>query len=83
MWTSKTFHPTSRDAEMERTIKILKQTIISNEVTRVGSVHTLPSQIADIHVFSGNAEFIVEKATNRAVGVVDSDSRPKTRAKKK
>ena len=83
MWTTETFRPNSKGTEMDRTIKILKQTIISNEVARVGSVHTLPAHIADMPVYTGNAEYVAEKATNRTVGAVDSDSRPKTRARKK
>ena len=80
MWTTETFHPISKGTEMDRTIKILKQTIISNEVARVDSVHTFPAHVAEMHVLAGNAQYVEEKATNR---VVDSDSRPKTRAKKK
>ena len=82
MWTTETFHPNSEGTEMDRTIKILKQTIISNEVARVGSVHTLPAHIADMHVYTGNAEYVQDKATNRAVGVEGSDSEPKKRKRK-
>ena len=78
VWNTETFRP-STEGKMDKTIKILKQTIISNEVARVGTVHTLPAQIADMHVGSGNAEFVEAEATNRAVGVQGSDSTPKKR----
>jgi len=83
MWTTETFHPNSKGTEMDRTIKILNQTIVSNVLAKVNSVHTLPSHVAEMHVLAGNAEYVAEKATNRAVGAVDSDSKAKTRAKKK
>jgi len=78
VWNTQTFRP-STEGKMNKTIRILKQTIISNEVARVGTVHTLPAQIADMHVGSGNAEFVEADATNRAVGVQGSDSTPKKR----
>ena len=68
---------------MNKTIRILKQTIISNEVAKVGTVHTLPAKIAEMHVNSGNAEFVEAEATNRAVGVQGSDSTPKKRKTKR
>jgi len=84
VWMTETFRLKHRgltkpEDEMNKTIRILKQTIISNEVARVGTVHTLPAQIADMHVGSGNAEFVEADATNRAVGVKGSDSTPKKR----
>ena len=81
VWNTQTFRP-STEGKMNKTIKILKQTIISNEVARVGTVHTLPAQIADMHVGSGNAEYMEAPATNHAVGVQNSDSTPKKRKKK-
>jgi len=84
VWMTETFRLKHRgltkpEDEMKKTIRILKQTIISNDVARVGTVHTLPAQIADMHVGSGNAEFVEADATNRAVGVQGSDSTPKKR----
>jgi hypothetical protein len=81
VWNTETFRPSTKET-MDKTIKILKQTIISNDVAKVGTVHTLPAQIADMHVGSGNAEFVEADATNRAVGVQNSDSTPKKRKKK-
>ena len=78
VWNTQTFRPSTKET-MDKTIKILKQTIISNDVAKVGTVHTLPAQIADMHVGSGNAEFVEADATNRAVGVQGSDSTPKKR----
>jgi len=78
VWNTETFRPSTKET-MDKTIKILKQTIISNDVAKVGTVHTLPAQIADMHVGSGNAEFVEADATNRAVGVQGSDSTPKKR----
>jgi len=78
VWMTETFRP-STEGKMNKTIKILKQTIISNEVAKIGTIHTLPAQIADMHVGSGNAEFVEADATNRAVGVQGSDSTPKKR----
>ncbi len=83
MWTTETFHPNSKGVKMDRTIKILNQTIVDNEDARVDSVHTLPAHVAEMHVSVGNAEYVEEKATNRAVGVTDSDSKAKKRAKRK
>ncbi|SVC07444.1 uncharacterized protein METZ01_LOCUS260298 [marine metagenome] len=48
-----------------------------------GSVHTVSAQIAHMHVMAGNAEYVKEGATNRAVGVENSDSVPKKRTRKK
>ena len=84
VWMTETFRLKHRgltklEDEMNKTIRILKQTIISNDVAKVGTVHTLPAQIADMHVGSGNAEFVEADATNRAVGVQGSDSTPKKR----
>ena len=52
-------------------------------MAKVGSVHTVPAQIAHMHVMAGNAEYVKEGATNRAVGVENSDSVPKKRTRKK
>ena len=68
---------------MGNSIKILKQTIVSNEVAKVGSVHTLPKQIAHMHVMSGNAEYVQDEPTNRAVGVKNSDTQVKKRTRKR
>ena len=78
VWNTETFRP-STEGKMDKTIKILKQTIISNEVAKVGTVHTVPARIAEMHVGSGNAEDMEAPATNRAVGVQGSDSTPKKR----
>ena len=48
-----------------------------------GSVHTVSAQIAHMHVMAGNAEYVKGGATNRAVGVENSDSVPKKRTRKK
>ena len=48
-----------------------------------GSVHTVSAQIAHMHVMAGNAEYVKEGATNRAVGVENSDSVTKKRTRKK
>ena len=72
----------SPDTEMENTIKIIRQTIVSNEIAKVGSVHTLPKHVAHMHVSAGNAEYVEDKAINRAVGVEGSDSETKKRKKK-
>ena len=48
-----------------------------------GSVHTVSAQIAHMHVMAGNAEYVKEGATNRAVGVENSDSVPKKRNRKR
>ena len=88
VWNTETFRPSTK-GKMDKTIKILKQTIISNEVAKVGTIHTLPVQIAEMHVGSGNAEFVdyitisEADATNRAVGVKGSDSMPKKRKAKR
>lgn len=88
VWMSEQFRLKHRSLtkpkdEMNLTIRILKQTIISNEVAKVGTVHTIPMKIAEMHVSSGNAEFIEADATNRAVGVKGSDSTPKKRKTKR
>ena len=82
-WTTTTLRPGSHQGNMDHTIKILRQTIVNNEVAKVGSVHTVPAQIAHMHVMAGNAEYVKEGATNRAVGVENSDSAPKKRTRKK
>ena len=82
VWNTETFRPSTK-GKMDKTIKILKQTIISNEVAKVGTIHTLPVQIAEMHVSSGNAEFVEAESTNRAVGVKGSDSMPKKRKAKR
>ena len=68
----------------------LLHTYLENEIVasslaaaKVGSVHTVPVQIAHMHVMAGNAEYVKESATNRAVGVENSDSVPKKRTRKK
>ena len=81
-WNTSSMRPPSPDTEMENTIKIIRQTIVSNEVAKVGSVHTLPKHVAYMHVASGNAEYVEDKAINRAVGVEGSDSETKKRKKK-
>ena len=81
-WNTSSMRPPSPDTEMENTIKIIRQTIVSNEVAKVGSVHTLPKNVAHMHVASGNAEYVEDKVTNRAVGVEGSDSETKKRKKK-
>jgi hypothetical protein len=69
---------------MEKTIKIVKQTIISNEVAKVGSIHKLSIRLCDIHVGSGNAIYVEDgQGRNRAIGVEGSDSEPKKRGRKK
>jgi len=78
MWNTETFHPSSQEVDMDKTIKILKQTIISNDVAK-----TLPAHLADMHVASGNAEYVQNDSTNRAVGLDSSDSEPKKRKKKR
>ncbi len=82
-WTTTTLRPGSDKEIMDHTIKIQHQTIVNNEVAKVGSVHTVPAQIAHMHVMAGNAEYVKEGATNRAVGVENSDSVPKKRSRKK
>ena len=81
-WNTTSLRLPSPDTEMENTIKIIRQTIVSNEIAKVGSVHTLPKHVAHMHVASGNAEYVEDKATNRAVGLEDSDSETKKRKKK-
>nr|BAR33859.1 hypothetical protein [uncultured Mediterranean phage uvMED] len=81
-WNSNSLRPPSLDSEMENTIKIIRQTIVDNEVAKVGSVHTIPKHVAHMHVMAGNAEYVQEGATNRAVGVEGSDSEQKKRKKK-
>ena len=81
-WNTSSMRPPSPDTEMENTIKIIRQTIVSNEIAKVGSVHTLPKHVAHMHVMAGNAEYVQEGATNRAVGVEGSDSEQKKRKKK-
>ena len=78
VWNTETFRPYT-EGKMDKTIRILKQTIISNEVAKIGTVHTVPARIAEMHVGSGNAEYMEAPATNRAVGVQGSDSTPKKR----
>ena len=82
VWKTTSLRPPSPDTEMENTIKIIRQTIVSNEVAKVGSIHTLPKHVAHMHVASGNEEYVEDKATNRAVGLEDSDSETKKRKKK-
>ena len=82
-WTTTTLRPGSYQENMDQTIKILRQTIVQNEVAKVGSVHTVPAHIANMHVMEGNAEYVKEGATNRAVGVENLDSVPKKRTRKK
>lgn len=81
-WNTSSMRPPSPDTEMENTIKIIRQTIVSNEIAKVGSVHTLPKHVAHMHVSAGNAEYVEDKAINRAVGVEGSDSETKKRKKK-
>ena len=83
MWNTETFRPSSSENEMDQTIKIIKQTIVNNEVAKVGSVHTVPKHVAHMHVTAENAEYLEkETATNRAIGAEGSDSDPKKRKKK-
>ena len=79
VWNTETFRPYK--GNMDATIKILKNTIIDNELARVGEVHTLPANIASMHVSAGNAEYCEDTPTNRAVGVKNSDSTAKKRKK--
>ncbi len=76
-WTTTILHPESHHGNMDHTIKILRQTIVNNQAAKVRSVHTVPTQIAPMHVMSENAEYVKESTTNRAVRVVNSDSVPK------
>ena len=82
MWTTETFRPSSSENEMDQTIKIIRQTIVNNEVAKVGSVHTVPKHVAHMHVVAENAEYSDQKSTNRAIGAEGSDSDPKKRKKK-
>ena len=83
MWNTETFRPSSSENEMDLTIKIIRQTIVNNEVAKVGSVHTVPKHVAHMHVTAENAEYLEkETATNRAIGAEGSDSKPKKRKKK-
>lgn len=66
---------------MENKIKIIRQTIVDNETAKVGSVHTIPKHVAHMYVMAGNAEYVQEGATNRAVGLEGSDSEQKKRKK--
>ena len=68
-WDTGILRPPSSDSVMEHSIKIIRQTIVSNEVAKVGTVHKVPQHIAHMHVMAGNAEYVKEGATNRAVGV--------------
>ena len=43
-------------------------------MAKVGSVHTVSVQIAHMYVIAGNAEYVKEGASNREVGVENSDS---------
>ena len=52
-------------------------------MAKVGSVHSVSAQIVYMHVIVGNAEYVKEGATNREVGVENSDSVPKKRTRKK
>ena len=63
-WTTTTLRPGSHQGNMDHTIKILRQTIVNNKAAKVGSVHTVPAQIAHMHVMAGNAEYVKEGATN-------------------
>ena len=81
-WNTNSLRPPSPDTEMENTIKIIRQTIISNEFAKVGSVQTMLKHIALMHVSAGNAEYVEGKATKRAAGVEGSDSETKKRKKK-
>ena len=81
-WNTATLRPPSPDSVMEHSIKIIRQTIVKNKVAKVGTVHTVPQHIAHMHVMAGNAEYVQEKTTNRAVGVEGSDSEPKKRKRK-
>ena len=81
-WNIATLRPPSPDSVMEHSIKIIRQTIVSNEVAKVGAVLKVPQKIAHMHVMAGNAEYVQDKATNRAVGVEGSDSEPKKRKRK-
>ena len=82
-WNTATLRPPSPDSVMEHSIKIIRQTIVKNEVAKVGTVHTVPQHVAHMHVMAGNAEYVKKGATNRLVGVDNSDSVPKKRTRKK
>ena len=81
-WNTATLRPPSPDSVMEHSIKIIRQTIVSNEVAKVGAVLKVPQKMAHMQVMAGNAEYVQEGATNRAVGVEGSDSEPKKRKRK-
>jgi hypothetical protein len=80
-WNTISLRFPSPNTEIENTIKIIRQTIISNEVAKVGSVHTLLMHIALMYVSVGNAEYVEGKATKRAECVEGSDSEAKNRKK--
>ena len=75
-WNTKTIRP---DKDGMRKIRIINQTIVSNQTAPVGSVHELPQHVAEMHVFAGNAEVVQDEPTNRAKGVTNSDSSAKKR----
>ena len=83
-WDTTTFRPPNDQNKMERTIKIVKQTIISNKVAKVGNQSKLSSHLCDIHVGAGNAIYIEDgEKINRSIGLDVSDAEPKKRSRKK
>ena len=68
----------------------LLQTYLENEIVtsslaaiKIGSVHTVPAHIAHMHDMVGNAGYLIESATKRAVSVKESDATAKKRDRKK
>ena len=76
-WTVNLLRPSSDKEAMDPTIKILRQTIVQNEVAKMGSVHTVPAHIAHMHIMSGNTKYGEDAPKNRAIGANDSVSIPK------
>ena len=67
---------------MDKTIKILNQTVIKNEVAKIGTIHIVPMHIAEMHVNAGNAEYVEDDPQNRSIGLSGSDSSAKRRKRK-
>ena len=67
---------------MDKTIKILNQTIIKNEVAKIGTIHIVPMNVAEMHIGAGNAEYVEDEKINRSIGLNLSDSSAKRRRKK-
>ncbi len=83
-WDTTTFRPPNDQNKMERTIKIVKQTIISNKVAKVGNQYKLSSHLCDIHVGAGNAIYIEDgEKINRSIGLAENGPKQKARRPKK